>query len=95
MAKTIGEALAPAILRRLERMEQTQTAQHVETIQEWTGIYPHSDRGIVDFVIHALGVEGAFTPAALALMADEYQAMERRHEATRARNAAARYLENA
>ena len=72
-----------------------EAADDLETINEWCGIYRHSDEGIVDHVIRKLGFEGAFTPEALALIADEYRAMERRIARTQAYNAARRYEEHA
>ena len=70
-------------------------ATGLATINEWRGIYRHSDEGIVDHVIRKLGFKGAFTPEALALIADQYRAMERRIARTQAHNAALRYQENA
>ena len=76
-------------------MTEIETRQDLETIAEWRGVYRHADEGIVEHVIRKMGFAGAFTPEALALIADEYRAMERRIARTQAHNVALRYQENA
>lgn len=68
------------LLAALKASEHQATAD-LETINEWRGVYRHADDGIVSAVIARLGIEGAFTPEALAVMAEEYRRIERRHEA--------------
>ena len=94
--QTIGQVLGPVLLRALQQEQAPRVASDLETINEWRGVYPHADQGIVDHVVRRLGIEGAFTFEALSLIAGEYRAMERRHERTAAHNRAIRaYQENA
>ncbi|WP_445505030.1 hypothetical protein [Microvirga sp. G4-2] len=85
MAQTVGEALLPALQRILD-IDARERAQDLEVINEWRGIYPHNDDGILAHVIRKLGIEGAFTDEALLVMADEYRRMERQRQRTREHN---------
>ena len=93
--QTIGEMLAPILIKAL-RDGDDGVAADLQVINDWRGVYPHSDHGILSHVIHRLGIEGAFSPEALAVMAGEYRAMERRFERQQPHNAAQvrAYLEN-
>ncbi|MBA1159368.1 hypothetical protein [Microvirga mediterraneensis] len=99
MAQTVGEVLAPVLLRELQKEQAADVAADLQVINEWRGVHPHADPGIIDYAVRRLGLEAAFTFEALALIADEYRSMERRTQETHARNrriwAAQRYEESA
>lgn len=85
-APSIGQALAPVLAQALQKEQAAEVAADLETINEWRGVYPHSDDGIMAHVVRRLGIEGAFTFEALALMADEYRRAARQRERTREHN---------